>query len=82
MALGRAIATGRFYFLAALRRPRTSKAMVGTFSRYEELLLPGAKLVWTVEAGSHFEAMTKYYEYMGWGEYKTEFESDYKPYED
>jgi hypothetical protein len=45
-------------------------------------LLPEAKLVWTVEAGSHFEAMTKYYEYMGWGVYKTEHEWDYKPYED
>jgi hypothetical protein len=29
------------------------------------LLEPGAKFVCTFEASSHFEAMTKYYEYMG-----------------
>ena len=46
------------------------------------LLSPGAKLVWTVEAGSYFEAMTKYYEHMGWGVYTTEHEWDFKPYED
>ena len=46
------------------------------------LLSPGAKLVWTVEAGSHFEAMTKYYEHMGWGVYKTDHKSDYEIYED
>jgi hypothetical protein len=28
-----------------------------------------AKLVWEVEAESHFEAMTKYYAHMQWGEY-------------
>ena len=33
----------------------------------------GASLTWTVEAESHFEAMTKYYEHMGWGTYTTEF---------
>ena len=37
------------------------------------LLAPEAKLVWTCMASSHFEAMTKYYEYMGWGEYKSDF---------
>jgi hypothetical protein len=45
------------------------------------LLLPGARCVWTVEASSHFEAMCKYYEYMGWGEYKSDFpELDKRPY--
>jgi hypothetical protein len=34
---------------------------------------PDARLVWTVEAKSHFEAMTLYYEYMGWGPYTTDF---------
>lgn len=34
---------------------------------------PGARCVWTVDADSHFEAMTKYYEYMDWGIYKTDF---------
>lgn len=32
-----------------------------------------AALVWTVEADSHFEAMAKYYEHMGWGTYTTDF---------
>ncbi len=36
------------------------------------LLEPSSKLVWTCEADSHFDAMTKYYEYMGWGEYTTD----------
>lgn len=45
------------------------------------LLHPEAKLVWEVEAASHFEAMSKYYEYMGWGEYQTDFpERDKTPY--
>ena len=39
-----------------------------------------AELIWTVEANSHFEAMTKYYEFMDWGEYTTEFEQDKEPY--
>ena len=39
-----------------------------------------AKLVWEVEAGSHFEAMTLYWEHMGWGEYKTDQSWDYEPY--
>lgn len=46
------------------------------------LMGPEARLVWTVEAGSHFEAMTQYYEHMGWGTYTTEFEWDYGPYPD
>lgn len=40
-----------------------------------------AELIWTVEAHSHFEAMTLYYEHMGWGEYTTDFpEIDKQPY--
>ena len=39
-----------------------------------------AELIWTVEADSHFEAMTKYYEFMDWGEYKAAFEQDKQPY--
>jgi hypothetical protein len=30
-------------------------------------------LVWTVEADSHFEAMVRYYEHQGWGEYTTDY---------
>jgi hypothetical protein len=44
------------------------------------LMAPGAQQVWSVTAGSHFEAMTKYYEHMGWGTYATEHNWDYEPY--
>lgn len=44
------------------------------------LLPAGSKLEWTVEAGSHFEAMTNYYEHRGWGEYTTDQSWDYEPY--
>lgn len=47
------------------------------------LLEPGYKLIWICEADSHFEAMTKYYEFRGWGEYKTDFIShDSKTYKE
>jgi len=36
-------------------------------------LSPSASLTWTVEAESHFEAMTLYYERQGWGTYTTDF---------
>jgi hypothetical protein len=39
-------------------------------------LSPRARLVWTVEAASHFEAMTLYYEHQGWGTYTTDQEWD------
>ncbi|WP_182380995.1 hypothetical protein [Nocardioides sp. WS12] len=32
-----------------------------------------AQLVWSVEAESHFEAMTLYWERQGWGAYTTDF---------
>ena len=45
------------------------------------LLHPDAKLIWEIDAASHFEAMSKYYAYMGWGEYQTDFsEQDRTPY--
>lgn len=44
------------------------------------LLSSEAKLVWTVDASSHFEAMTKYYEYQGWGTYTTDQDWDMKTY--
>jgi hypothetical protein len=46
------------------------------------LLALGSRMVWTVEAESHFDAMTKYYEYMGWGEYTSEHASDRELYPD
>jgi hypothetical protein len=44
------------------------------------LLGPDAKLIWTVEAGSYFEAMTAFYKFMDWGEYITDQEWDMQPY--
>ena len=45
------------------------------------LLSSAAQLTWTVEAPSHFEAMTLYYEHMGWGVYTTDFpDADKRPY--
>jgi hypothetical protein len=46
------------------------------------MLDASAQLVWEVEAGSHFEAMTLYYEHMGWGPYSTDQDWDYQPYSD
>jgi hypothetical protein len=47
------------------------------------LLSKNARLIWTVEAKSHFDAMTKYYKYMGWGEYTSDFpELDKKTYKE
>ena len=43
-------------------------------------LEPGSTLIWTFDAGSYFEAMTLYYEHMGWGAYRTTEEWDYQPY--
>jgi hypothetical protein len=43
-------------------------------------IAPGARMIWEVEANSHFEAMTLYYRRMGWGRYTTEHEWDYQPY--
>ena len=39
-----------------------------------------AKLVWTVWAKCHFEAMTRYYERQGWGVYTTDQPWDFEPY--
>ena len=45
------------------------------------LLKGSAKLVWTCEAESYFEAMTKYYDHQGWGDYTSDFEElDRRPY--
>lgn len=44
---------------------------------------PNAVLTWTVDADSHFEAMTKYCEHMGWGTYTTDFPAvDQRTYTD
>jgi hypothetical protein len=43
-------------------------------------LSPQAKLIWTVEADSHYEAMTAYYKFTSWGAYTTDQEWDMRPY--
>jgi hypothetical protein len=43
------------------------------------LLGPKARLLTTIWAGSHFEAMTAFYKLMGWGEYTTDQPWDYQP---
>ncbi len=44
------------------------------------LLAEGSRLTWTVDASSHFEAMTAYHQYMGWAPYQTDFPSDHDSY--
>ena len=46
------------------------------------LLGPKARLLTTIRAGSHVEAMAAYYSLMGWGEYTTDRMWDYQPYPD
>jgi hypothetical protein len=45
-------------------------------------LLPvGSRLEWSVEAGNHFEAMSAYYAYRGYGVYTSAYpEIDKQPY--
>jgi hypothetical protein len=44
-------------------------------------LSSSARPTWTVDADSHFEALTRYYEHQGWGTYTTDFpEADKQTY--
>ena len=45
------------------------------------ILEPNSKIIHSFYADSHFDAMTKYYEFMDWGIYETEFEIDKEPYD-
>jgi hypothetical protein len=47
---------------------------------FRSMLGPNARLLTTIEAGSHFEVMTLYYRLMGWGEYTTDQAWDRAPY--
>jgi hypothetical protein len=51
-------------------------------SRHRDMqqLGPNAQLIWTVDADSYAEAMTKYYEFMDWGKYKVMSPEDWEPY--
>ncbi|MPY21410.1 hypothetical protein FS373_06205 [Shewanella sp. YLB-07] len=42
---------------------------------------PDAELIWSISATSHYEAMEKYYQHMGWGYYASEFLVDRFPYD-
>ena len=47
------------------------------------MLGQSADLVWCCDADTHFEAMTKYYNYMDWGIYTTGYpEHDHQTYKD
>ena len=39
-----------------------------------------AMLVWTFEAGSHYEAMSKYHQYLGREPFATDHAADFEPY--
>lgn len=58
-------ADGGAYFTLVLAGPCGAEARAA--------LTDNARLTWTVEAESHFDAMTKYYEHQGWGTYTTDF---------
>ena len=45
-----------------------------------QMLPTNAKLAWTVEAASYFEAMTLYYQHLDWGEYQLHHPDDQRPY--
>jgi hypothetical protein len=49
---------------------------------FRQLQGPGSKFVATIEASSHFEAMTKYNAMLGRGAYATDCESDRAAYPD
>lgn len=61
---------GRFTFCLAGPHGAQARATLST----------SARLTWTVEAASHFEAMTLYYEHMGWGEYRSDQDWDRRTY--
>jgi hypothetical protein len=48
--------------------------------RARSLLPDDAAMIWTVDAESHHDAMTKYYQYMNWGDYSSDFPQDLEPF--
>ena len=45
------------------------------------LLAPDSKIIHSFEADSHFDAMQKYYSFMNWGSYESDFEDDKNPFD-
>ena len=66
------------------QEPSTGNCMVclagPAGDKARSLLAEGSRKIHTIEASSNLEAMTKYYEYQGWGEYTTECEQDKHSY--
>ncbi|WP_230632343.1 hypothetical protein [Chromobacterium violaceum] len=48
---------------------------------FRALLGPGSRLVTTFYASSHFEAMTKYYEIVGYGAYVNDQSWSHEPFD-
>ncbi|MEN2424682.1 hypothetical protein [Chromobacterium vaccinii] len=48
---------------------------------FKALLGPGSRLVTTLYASSHFEAMKKYYEIVGYGEYVNDESWSHEPFD-
>ena len=46
----------------------------------EKMVGPNPKLLFTIKAGCHFEAMTLFYQRMGFGTYSTDRPEDHEPY--
>jgi hypothetical protein len=63
---------GRYTFCLAGTRGNQARARLSS----------AAHRAWTVEADSHFDAMTAYYLHMGWGTYTTDQEWDRITYAD
>ena len=45
------------------------------------LLEPNSEIIHSFYAVSHFDAMSQYYEFMNWGEYISDYDMDYEPYD-
>jgi hypothetical protein len=54
----------------------TLKIALKRGNEFRESLDPKSKLIHTFYASTHFEAMTIYYKFMNWGEYKIDFKID------
>jgi hypothetical protein len=64
-------------------QPLPSLEIAGPRGEASRALLPSdARLLTTLRASSHYEAMTLYYRMMGWGSYTADQSSDHVPYPD
>lgn len=59
----------------------TAVCMAGELGEESRTFLePKSKIIHSFYAVSHFDTMSKYFEYIDWGVYQTEFEINKKPY--